>query len=201
MKRVAASLVVLFALPHRADAQALYAGIRAGAAKPTGDFSLPASGTSSSTFLRGASAGPGYGLDAGFGSGLIGFYGSYDRINFGCLSESCASSGKYQLTGYAAGIRASVPLLPLLKPWAKAGITYNEMKGTIGSGATATPVSTGKSPGYEVGAGVDIPIAMGFLSLSPQVRLIRQRLNPNDAGKRDANYYTFDIGLKVRSPI
>jgi hypothetical protein len=62
-------------------------------------------------------------------------------------------------------------------------------------------VSTGKSPGYEVGVGVDIPIAMGFLSLSPQVRLIRQRLNPNDAGKRDANYYTFDIGLKVRSPI
>jgi hypothetical protein len=94
-------------------------------------------------------------------------------------------------------VRASIPLLPLLRPWAKAGITYNEMKGDV----SGTAVSTGKGLGYEVGAGADIPILMGFFSLTPQVRRVRQRLSPNDAGKRDASYYTFDLGFRVRTPL
>jgi hypothetical protein len=180
-----------------ADAQALYAGVRAGTGIPTGDFSQDATATGNSAYLRGASPGLGYGLDGGIGSPMFGFYASYDRIRFGCSSGQCSTSGKYELTGYAAGVRASVPLLPLLRPWAKAGLTYNELKGSVGT----TSVTTGSSPGYEVGAGVDIPIFMGFFSLTPQVRRIRQRLSPNGGSKRDVNYYTFDIGLRVRTPL
>jgi hypothetical protein len=151
--------------------------------------------------MRGASPGLGYGLDAGAGAGLVGLYASYDRIQFECKDEACASSGKYELTGYAVGVRATVPLIALLKPWAKAGITYNEMKGEVGSGTNLVRVSTGRSPGYEVGAGFDVPILAGFGALTPQVRYVRQRLNPNDSGKRDANYYTFDIGIRIRTPL
>jgi hypothetical protein len=200
MKFSTAALLVLVPV-SAASAQGLYAGVRAGAGIPTGDFAANPTATGNAAWRRGGSAGFGYGLDAGFGAGLIGFYGSYDDIKFDCKSESCASSGKYELKGFAAGVRASVPLLPLLKPWAKAGITYNEMTGTIGSGASAVAVSTGKSPGYEVGAGVDIPILLGFASLTPQARYVRQRLNPNGAGKRNADYYTFDIGFRIRTPI
>ena len=185
------------ALTHTAGAQALYAGVRAGTGIPTGDFSTAATGAGGAALLRGASPGLGYGLDAGIGSPLFGFYASYDHIKFGCKSEACDASGKYELTGYAAGVRASVPLFPLIRPWAKAGVTYNELTGNAGS----VSVSTGKGIGYEVGAGVDIPIMMGFMSLTPQVRRIRQRLSPNDGSKRAADYYTFDIGLRVRTPI
>lgn len=197
---VAAAVVLM---PLRAvSAQGLYAGVRAGAGMPTGTFSENPTATGNAALLRGATPGLGYGLDAGFGgAGLIGIYASYDDIKFDCRSEACASSGKYELKGYAAGVRASVPLVTLLKPWAKAGITYNEMTGTVGSGAPAVSVKTGKSPGYEVGAGVDIPILAGFGSLTPQVRYVKQRLNPNDTGKRDANYYTFDIGFRIRTPL
>ena len=184
------------------SAQGLYGGVRAGVGMPTGTFSENPTATGNGALLRGASPGLGYGLDAGFGgAGLIGIYASYDDIRFDCRSEACASSGKYELKGYAAGVRASVPLMTLLKPWAKAGITYSEMTGTVGSGASALSVKTGKSPGYEVGAGVDIPILLGFASLTPQVRFIREKLNQNNAGKRDANYYTFDIGFRIKTPI
>lgn len=194
----AAAAILIFVVSARAgNAQALYAGVRVGAAIPTGDFSSNATATGNAAYLHGANPGLGYGLDAGIGSPLFGLYGSYDYIEFGCKSDACATSGKYEVKGYAAGVRASVPLLPLLRPWAKAGITYNELSGSAGG----TPVATGKGVGYEIGAGADIPILMGFFSLTPQVRRIRQRLSPNDGSKRDANYYTFDIGFRVRTPL
>jgi len=195
---IAIAAIILAALFARTgEAQALYAGVRIGTGIPAGDFSEKATATGNAAYLHGASAGLGYGLDAGIGSPVFGLYAGYDHIQFGCQSGACGTSGKYELTGYSAGVRASVPLLPLLRPWAKAGITYNEMKGSI----NGTSVSTGKSPGYEIGAGVDIPILMGFFSLTPQVRRIRQRLSPNDGSKRDADYYTFDLGLRVRTPL
>ncbi len=197
LQKAIAALILIGGFSRVGGAQALYGGVRVGAAIPTGNFSQNATATGNAAYLRGATSGLGYGLDAGIGSPLFGLYASYDRIQFGCESSACAASGKYELTGYAAGVRASVPLLPLFKPWAKAGITYNELKGRAGE----TPVTTGKGPGYEVGAGVDIPILMGFFSLTPQVRRVRQKLSPNDGSKRDANYYTFDIGIRVRTPL
>lgn len=186
-----------------ASAQALYAGVRASAGIPTGGFSEKPTSTGNDALLHGAKGGLGYGFDAGLGSTLIGFYASYDKIQFGCQAESCAASGKYELTGMSAGARVGVPLLPLLKPWAKAGITYMQMKGT----ASGAAVTTEKRPGYEIAGGVDIPILMGFFSLSPQVKLVRQKLEPviasssaTTGGKRSADFYVFSLGLNVRSP-
>ncbi len=197
---------VLSLVTTSAGAQLFYAGVRGGAAIPTGDFAGEATPAGNGPVLRGATPGLGYGLDAGVGMGLIGFYASYDKIKFGCASESCALSAKYELTGFAGGVRASVPLMPLIKPWAKAGITYNEMNGTY-PGANGPAISTGKSPGFEVGAGLDIPVLMGFFNLTPQVRHVRQKMQPRTSsstisgGKRSADYFTFDIGLRVRSPL
>lgn len=191
--------LLLFALTaETAEAQLFYVGIRAGAGIPRGSFSERA--TPGDALLKGATPGLGYGVDAGVGSGLFGFYAGYDRIRFNCADTSCATSGKYELEGYSGGVRVGVPLLPLLKPWAKAGITYNEMTGRFPTSSSQAQVNTGRHPGYELGAGVDIPIVMGFLSLSPQVRYIRQNLEVNGV-RKPADYYTFDIGLRVRSPL
>jgi hypothetical protein len=186
-----------------ANAQLFYVGVRAGAAVPTGRFGETGE---TNPLLTGARAGLGYGLDAGTGAGLVGFYVGYDHIKFDCDDSACSTAGKYELTGYSAGVRVGVPLLPI-KPWAKAGITLNEMKGSFG-GSSDSRVTVKRNPGYEIGAGVDIPVLAGFLSLTPQARFIRQNLeatlSPSGAtsgGKKPANYYTFDIGLRVRSPI
>jgi opacity protein-like surface antigen len=186
-----------------ANAQLFYVGVRGGAAVPTGRFSETGE---TNPLLTGAKAGFGYGLDIGTGAGLVGFYAGYDRIKFDCDDSACATAGKYDLTGYSAGVRVGVPLLPV-KPWAKAGITLNEMKGTF-EGSSESRAKTKRNPGYEIGAGVDIPVLAGFFSLTPQARYIRQNLeatvSPSGAtsgGKRPVNYYTFDIGLRVKSPI
>lgn len=191
------------------DAQLFYVGVRAGAGIPTGTFADTAQGPIQSDLLAGATAGLGYGLDAGVGLGpLLGAYVSLDQIPFGCAKNSCAWSGKYTLTGYSAGIRAGVPLLPLIKPWVKAGITLNEIEGRIGESPNVTRVTTKRAPGYEIGAGADIPVLGGFFNLTPQVRRIRQKLEyevPSSSvptrGKKSVDYYTFDIGLRLRSPI
>jgi opacity protein-like surface antigen len=177
-----------------ANAQLFYAGVRVGAGIPTGKFAAE-----DGTILTGATPGLGYGLDAGIGAGPLGFYAGYDRIQFGCAGASCADGGKWKLEGYSAGVRAGVPLFPLLKPWAKAGLTYNDMTGSF-PGSSDSAATTEKGVGYELGAGVDIPIVRGFFNLTPQVRYIRQNLEVSGV-KRPANYYTFDIGLRLRSPI
>ena len=194
--------------PIQARAQLFYLGVRGGAGIPTGGFGEAA--TSTDGALRGARPGLGYGLDAGVSLGpLLGLYAATDRIDFDCLSESCASSGKYKLKGVSGGVRLGipVPLLPLPKPWVKAGITYNQMTGTLQGAAAGMKITTSKRPGYELGAGVDLPV-MTFFSITPQVRYVRQKLkyqppsiSSSTGGTRDANYYTFDIGFRFRSPI
>jgi hypothetical protein len=188
-------IIAVFAstLVTPAHAQLFYVGVRGGAAAPTGTFS-----DEGTALMTNATPGFGYGLDAGIGAGVLGLYAGYDRIHFRCNDSSCDESGKYDLEGYSGGVRVGVPLFPLIKPWAKAGITYNRMTGRFSSGLP--DVQTEKGPGYEIGAGVDLPIVSGFLSLTPQARMIRQKLELNGV-KREANYYTFDIGLRLRSPI
>jgi opacity protein-like surface antigen len=200
---VAAALSALFVTSTESRAQAIYAGVRGGAGIPTGTFAEETTATGNAALLHGAAPGLGYGFEAGLGSTLLGLYASYDHIDFDCQSASCNSSGKYNLTGMSGGVRVSVPLLPLIKPFAKAGITYMQMKGT----AAGSEVTTKKRPGYEIGAGLEIPVFMGFFSLSPQIRRVSQKLEPviatssaTTGGKRAADFYVFSIGLNIRSP-
>lgn len=193
----------------QARAQLFYLGVRGGAGIPTGGFG-EAAPPSSDEALRGARAGLGYGLDAGVSLGpLLGLYAATDRIDFDCLPQSCASSGKYKLKGVSGGVRLGIPLplVQLPKPWVKAGITYNEMTGTLAGAPAGTKITTSKRPGYELGGGVDVPV-MSFFSITPQIRYVRQKLKyqapasgSSTGGTREANYYTFDLGFRFRSPI
>ncbi len=208
MLSVVAGLTSFSASPARA--QLFYFGVRGGAGIPTGGFG-EAAPPSTDWALRGARPGLGYGLDAGLSLGpLLGLYAATDRIDFDCLSQSCASSGKYKLKGVSGGVRLGVPmplLIPLPKPWVKAGITYNQMTGTLEGAPARTEITTSKRPGYELGGGVDLPV-MTFFSITPQVRYVRQKLKYQppassgiSGGTREANYYTFDLGFRFRSPI
>lgn len=190
------------------QAQLFYVGIRGGAGIPSGVFADSVQGTNEERLLSGAKAGFGYGLDAGVNLGPLGVYAGFDRINFDCEPEACASDGKYRLQGVSAGLRLSVPLLPLIKPWVKAGVTFNELEANFGSSSSTPQLTTERTPGYELGAGFDLPILGGFFSLTPQVRYIGQKLGyripgvtSGDTSEKAANYYTVDLGLRLRSPI
>ncbi len=187
-------------------AQLFYVGIRGGAAAPTGTFSKT-NPEAADQFLQEAGPGFGYGVDAGIGAGFLGLYASADRIQFECANDPCGAAGRYKLSGVAGGIRIGIPLFPLIKPWVKGGFVVNDLTGTLSGDASATRIETARRPGYEMGGGIDIPVA-GFFSVTPQVRYVRQRLKYRlepggiaGTGAKDVNYYTFDIGLRLRSPI
>ncbi|MEO5590704.1 MAG: outer membrane beta-barrel protein [Gemmatimonadaceae bacterium] len=206
MKSILIVIAVMMASASTADAQLFYVGVRAGAAVPTGDFAGTSSATGDNALLTGATPGLAYGLDGGVGLGLIGFYGAYEKIQFGCKSGACPRTGEAELTGVSAGVRVRAILLPLFKPWVKAGVTYNEMKVTFPNSPGRVAYTTNKTPGLEAAAGIDIPVLGGFFNLTPQVRYVRQKMEPRTSStislsKRSADYYTFDIGLRLRSPI
>ena len=188
-------------------AQLFYVGVRGGAGIPAGAFGESAA-PSEESLLVGARTGFGYGLDAGINLGPLGFYAGFDQMRFDCSEESCAADdGKYNLKGVSGGVRLSVPLFPVVKPWVKAGVTFNELDVDFGAASSRTQVSTERTPGYELGAGFDIPFG-GIFSITPQVRYVGQKLDyripgvtTGDKQSNEANYYTFDLGLRLRTPL
>ncbi|MEO5904087.1 MAG: outer membrane beta-barrel protein [Gemmatimonadaceae bacterium] len=197
--RAAAVATTMFVLSTPLHAQLLYVGVRGGAGVPSGTFADPAQPAANDGVLRGAKIGFGYGVDAGVGLGPLGVYAGYDRIDFDC--DACASNAKYKLSGVSAGVRLGVPLFPIVKPWVKAGLTFNEIN-TTATGSGVTKIATDRGPGYEVGAGIDIPI-LGLFAISPQARYVGQKLDLKglySGAKTNVSYYTFDIGLKAKTP-
>ena len=205
----AAAAIGILASAAPAEAQLFYIGIRGGAGIPTGVFAdTTQGGTAEEKFLSGAKTGFGYGLDAGINLGPIGIYAGFDHINFECEVQSCSADTKYKLQGVSAGVRLSLPLFPVVKPWVKGGVTFHELEADFSGSSSAPALSTDRTPGYELGAGVDIPFAGGFFSLTPQARYVGQKLDYKIPGvttgngeNRTANYYTFDLGLRIRSPL
>ncbi|MEO5588203.1 MAG: hypothetical protein ABIS03_01355, partial [Gemmatimonadaceae bacterium] len=170
-------------------------------------FATLASGTSN-PLVRGARPGFSYGLEGTAGIGALGIYAATEKVNFDCQSQACATSGKYSVQGITAGLRLGIPILPLIigiKPWARAGITVGKISGIARSSAGQIDVTSKRGPGYELGAGIDIPV-LQFFSLTPQGRIVRQRFdydatNGGGSGKSTVSYYTFELAFKVRSPI
>jgi hypothetical protein len=199
------ALVLASAAP--AGAQGLYLGLRGGGAIPTGTFSDD-TGAGSEATLNAAKSGFGYGLDAGLSLGPLGIYAGFDHINFDCESNTCNSDGKYKLMGVAAGVRLSLPGKMMVHPWVKGGVTFNELQGSFGSSSTTNELTTDRNPGYEIAAGLDIPLLRIF-SLYPQARFVGQNFKykvpgvNNTATKPEskANYMTFDLGLSVHNPL
>jgi hypothetical protein len=185
-------------------AQGIYLGLRGGAGVPTGDFSNTSG--SSSTALDAAKTGFGYGLDAGVGLGPIGVYAGFDHVNFDCQGDTCTSDGKYKLQGVTAGVRLNLPGASLIRPWIKGGVTFNQLEG--GYGSSSQKLTTDRNPGYEIGAGLDIPI-FGIFSIYPQARYVGQNFKYDIPGvtstasspETKANYMTFDLGLSVHNPL
>jgi len=200
---VAAASLALVASPLRA--QSLSIGLRGTTTLPTGSFADPQL-SSSSELVAGAKSGFGYGLDVGLSFGPLGVYGGFDHVKFGCETAACQGDGDYTLQGVTLGLKGMASTTSAVRPFVKGGITFNELKGSYGnSTSSATPFTTDRAPGFELGAGVDISL-LGLVSVSPQVRYIGQNLKLKVPGvtssstSQGVNYFTFDLGLSVHSP-
>ncbi len=186
-------------------AQGIYFGLRGGGAFPTGDFSNETTG--STAVLDAAKSGFGYGADAGIQLGPAGIYAGFDHINFDCASDTCNSDGKYKLQGVTAGVKLLSPSIGIARPFLKGGVTFNELQGGYGA-SQSTELKTERKPGYEIGVGLDVGF-LGLLNFTPQARYIGQNFKYKVPGVNTTgstatsgvNYFTFDLGLSVHSPL
>ena len=195
-------ITLLAAAP--AHAQLFYIGLRGGAGVPTGTFAERTSPTSEQALVSRAKTGFGYGAEAGLGLGIFGLYAGFDQIQFDCETTACASDGKFELAGASGGVRIALPFYSAVHPWIKGGVTFNKLRGEYGQSGVEN-LTTERAPGFELGAGIDIPI-LGIVSLAPQIRYVGQNLKYKVPGvssptttERGVEYYTFDLGLSLRS--
>jgi outer membrane protein with beta-barrel domain len=186
-------------------AQSLSLGLRGSGSFPTGGFSQQDQAAASSALIQGAKSGFGYGLDAAISLGFIGVYAGFDHINFDCQTSSCRTDGKYTLQGVTAGVKLSPMNSSMLRPFIKAGVTFNDLQGGYG-GSSSNVLTTETAPGYEVGVGLDVNL-LGVLSFAPQARYVGQNLKAKIPGVNapaatgdPVNYFTVDLGLALHTP-
>lgn len=192
-----------------AAAQTFSIGLRGSGGFPIGSFAEQPTdatgGSANSALIQGAKAGFGYGLDVGFNVGMLGLYAGFDAMNFDCDLPSCTTDAQYQLRGASVGVKLMPQMLSRLRPFVKAGVTFNSLEGSYG-GTTANNLSTDRPPGFEIGAGASYSLG-SLLSLTPQVRYVGQKLNAKipgvtvDSQEADGvNYLTFGLGLSFSTP-
>jgi opacity protein-like surface antigen len=194
-----ASLVAA-ALP----AQSFSFGLRGTGSMPTGAFS-ETQPSANNTMIEGAKSGFGYGLDVGLSLKALGIYAGFDHVKFDCETQTCRSDGNYTLQGVTAGVKLALPTTSMIRPYAKAGVTFNNLQGGYG-GQSSNALTTDRAPGYELGVGADVTL-MGLVSFSPQARYVGQELkaklpgvNAPAATGQGVNYFSFDLGLSVHTP-
>jgi hypothetical protein len=204
IRRIAIAATGLAVGTSTIAAQSISLGLRGTGSIPTGSFSGTQS-SSSTAVIDGAKNGFGYGLDAGVSLGMIGIYAGFDHVTFDCQAATCRTDGKYTLQGVTAGVKLALPSGSMIRPFAKGGVTFNELQGGYG-GSSSNVLTTDKTPGYEIGIGADVTIA-GMLSFTPQARYVGQELkakvpgvNAPAASGQGVNYFSFDLGLSLHTP-
>ncbi|TVP54091.1 MAG: hypothetical protein EA351_13880 [Gemmatimonadales bacterium] len=167
-------LLVTFALLLPADglsAQVSFSGEgRVGVTFPTGDLSN-----------AGAEAGLGFGAElmATFRPNLTAYVG-LNRHGFSCGSD-CDLDGGLRSSGIAGGLKFIFPSPPDALLWGRAGIVAHAL--------STDDTSGDRNLGFEVGAGMDMPIAPR-LHMTPHLGFIT-----HDAGSGfTASYFNFGIG-------
>jgi hypothetical protein len=209
MKNLTRMLVIapsIALLASTLTAQSISIGLRGTGSIPTGSFAETQTGTGNTAVIEGAKNGFGYGLDVAIGLGPISVYGGFDHVKFDCETATCQTDGKYTMSGVAAGVKLAMPVMSRFRPYVKGGVTFQDLAGGYG-GSNANVLTTERTPGYEIGAGLDYQL-LGILSLTPQVRYIGQNfkpkipgvITPTTATEQSANYITFDLGLSVHTP-
>lgn len=203
--RICIIALALVIVAPAAFAQSISIGLRGTGSIPTGSFATDQTSTNA-VLIEGAKNGFGYGLDAGIGLGMFGVYAGFDHIKFDCATATCRTDGKYTLQGITVGVKLMPPMMSMLRPFIKGGVTFNNLKGGYG-GSSSNRLETDQAPGYEIGAGGDIGF-MGIVSITPQVRYVGQNLKAKVPGvtttttttTQGVNYLTFDLGLSVHTP-
>lgn len=108
-------------------------------------------------------------------------YAGLQRHGFQCESD-CDLGGSLRSSGLGAGLKYVFPSPPDALIWGRGGVLFHEL--------SSDEVSGDRNVGFEVSAGMDLPVA-DRLSLSPHLGV----LSHDAVGGDSATWVNFGIGL------
>lgn len=150
--------------------------------------------------------GVGFGVSAMFKPiPLLGIYGGYERHSFAISDDAGIGNIDADIvdSGFSVGAQLSLPLAMLtgVSPWVKGGAIFHTLELDINDedlDGTGLQTESERSTGFEVGAGLDIPLGM-VLSFTPGV--IYRTYSPEAEGgntQEDNNVSHVSVGLGLR---
>jgi hypothetical protein len=193
MTRVPVAIgVLLFGLllmPSRGDAQIspLQVEARVGAWLPTSDLA------GAQGFEGAASADVSFGFHFVLRTGLLSYRAGFSEHRFGCALGECDEAVDFVSTGWDLGIRTNLRESGIV-PWLSLGATTATYDAHVNPGDAETLESSDRGWGYEVGAGVIVPVA-GAIAFNPGVRYGRNDAEFDSRGKLETRYIVVDVGF------
>ena len=190
--RTAAFLILLLGtllIPIRGEAQIppLLLEVRGGAWIPTADL-VGAQG-----FEGEASADVSFGVHFMLRSGLISYVAGFSEHRFGCTQIRCGEAVDFVSTAWDLGVRLNLRQAGIV-PWVSLGAIAALFDARVETGNDVAREGFDRGWGYELGAGVLVPLGGPFL-VNPGVRYGRSDADFGPRGTLETRYIIADIGL------
>jgi opacity protein-like surface antigen len=173
------------------------AGTASAQMAPTSPFAIEVRGGLAFPIdLEGVETGLTFGGDVIFqATPMFGIYAGYNFATFAIDDEEFEEEeledveADIEVKGFRAGVRANLPLATAgASPFAFGGLVYQSFGFSVSDGETEGSFSGDEELGFEVGAGVEIPLGTR-LSFTPAVSYVKIE---------DAKAVKADVGLKIR---
>ncbi len=184
-------LVGTLLIPRGGDAQIspLQVEVRGGAWIPTADL------TGAQGFEGDASREATFGVHFVLRSGLISYVAGFSEHRFGCEMGRCGEAVDFVSTSWDLGIRVNLRASGIV-PWVSLGATAALFDARVDTVNGVEREGSERGWGYEVGAGVLVPIG-GPFALNPGVRYARSDAEFATRGTLETRAIIVDIGLAL----
>lgn len=187
----AAALVTLLLgtllIPSRGHAQItpLLLEVRGGAWIPNADLA--------GAFTGASSADASFGVHFVLRSGLISYVAGFSEHRFGCAQAQCGEAVEFVSTAWDLGVRVNFRSDGIV-PWVSLGASAALFDAQVGAGNAVIGEGSDRGWGYEVGAGVLVPVR-GPFAFNPGVRYGRSDAEFATRGTLETRYVIADVGL------
>lgn len=188
-----AVMAAVLVLPSSAAAQQPWTlELRGGGAFPTVDI------------VGDLGTGNGIALEGSIAYHFVPYLAAYvasDMVRFSPENSFAGSDVDFEGTGYVAGLRyerAVIEAVPF-DVWARGGVRYDHLKLEDASGDAIA--GTGREMGFEIGAGVSVRVAEGWLvTPGARYRAVTHdvQLSPSRTEEAELRHVVVDVGVSYR---
>ena len=144
-------------------------------------------------FAGKASASASFGVHFVLKSGLLSYVAGFSEHRFGCTQVQCGEAVDFVSTAWDLAVRVNLRQTGII-PWVSLGTSAAVFDAHVETGNVVVREGSGRDWGYELGAGVLVPLG-GLFLINPGVRYGRSDADFDARSTLKTRYIVADIGL------